>query len=59
MAIYTLKFTGDGRGSAKDIKFKAEDASGALIAAHLQAPHRDAELWRGAAKLCTIRRTAT
>ncbi|AIT82256.1 hypothetical protein JI59_22350 (plasmid) [Novosphingobium pentaromativorans US6-1] len=59
MATYTLRYSDDGRGLDKKIEFQAEDASGALIVAYSEAPHRNAELWEGARKLCTIRRYTT
>ena len=57
MTTYTLKYSDDGRGIGKKIEFEAIDASGALIVAHGEAPNRNAELWLGPHKLCTIRRS--
>ncbi len=57
MKIYTLRFSDDGEGVAKRLEFKAEDRTAALIVAHREAARRSAELWEGARKLCTVRRS--
>lgn len=58
MAVYMLKFFDDGIGIDKIIQFKAEDPGTALTVAKIEAPDRDAELWEGFRKLCTIRRSS-
>nr|WP_086492232.1 hypothetical protein [Novosphingobium panipatense] len=57
MKIYTLRFFEDEHGLAKRLEFKAPDIAGALVIAHREAAKRSAELWEGALKLCTIRRS--
>lgn len=57
MNIYTLKFPDDGNEGAPRLDFGAADAAEALIIAHRKAAQRTAELWQGARKLCTIRRS--
>lgn len=59
MNVYTLRFSDDGDGVAKRIEFKAEDLTTALIIAHREASRRTAELWEGARKLCTVRRSVS
>ncbi|MDF2639432.1 MAG: hypothetical protein K0R64_2416 [Novosphingobium lindaniclasticum] len=57
MKVYTLQFSEDEHGLAKRLEFKAPDVAGALIIAHREAAKRSADLWEGALKLCTIRRS--
>ena len=56
MPLYTLKFFNDDIGVGKRIEFDAADAASALSVATGEAPNRDAELWEGTKRLCTIRR---
>lgn len=56
MPLYTLKFLDDGVGVEKRIEFDAADAGRALDVAKCEAPNRNAELWEGTKRLCTIRR---
>ncbi|HKT85584.1 MAG TPA: hypothetical protein VJQ77_05800 [Novosphingobium sp.] len=57
MPLYTLKFFNDGVGLGKRIEFDAADAASALSVATGEAPNRNAELWQGTKRLCTIRRS--
>jgi hypothetical protein len=57
MPLYTLRFLDDGAGVEKRIEFDAADAGSALEVAGGEAPNRNAELWEGTKRLCTIRRT--
>lgn len=61
MNNYTLKFPDEGNAGALRLDFDAEDAAEALVVAHRKAGDvrsgRAAELWQGARKLCTIRRS--
>jgi len=56
MINYTLEFPQDRHGPAKEIQFKAFDASSALIFAHQEACDRSARLYSDGRLLCTIRR---
>ncbi|AKM10105.1 hypothetical protein [Croceicoccus naphthovorans] len=54
---YMLVFDGKDGEPGKAIEFDAQDAAGALIHAHREAPDRSATLWEGERELCKIRRT--
>lgn len=56
MPLYTLRFFNDGVGVGKRIEFDAADPASALSVATCEAPNRNAELWEGTRRLCTIRR---
>lgn len=56
-STYRLKFGGDPAGRAKEIEFKGEDASRALLIAHDEVKGRYAELWCDGRFLCRIKRT--
>jgi hypothetical protein len=59
MNTYSLRYTDDGIGRAKQVDFQAFDAATALIIAHREASDRSAELWCEDRKLCTIKRIGT
>jgi hypothetical protein len=56
MAHYVLNYQDDGIGTDKQIEFRGEDPSRALLFAHEETGGRQAELWRDGKRLCTIRR---
>ena len=59
MHTYRLKLFDNRIGSAEAIEFDAEDAYKALVMAHEQTQHRQAELWCDGELLCVLKEAAS